>query len=125
MPKPPTSRTTGWRDASGNGCANSLVCPYRAWVYRLGGQLWHVPDEYGFPCLDKSTLGLVEVGAQERAGLVFVTQDDPIPGASLDDLPPALVGEDQSLVSASERIVDVNWKVFVEGQLHELLDSDA
>lgn len=110
-------RHRGTAVASGSGCAKSLVCPYHGWVYRLDGRLRHVPDEHGFPCLDKSTRGLVEVSAQERAGLVFVTQDEPaLPGASLDGLP-QLIGADQSLVGSSELIVEANWKVFVEGFL--------
>jgi phenylpropionate dioxygenase-like ring-hydroxylating dioxygenase large terminal subunit len=109
-------RHRGAAVASGSGCTTSFACPYHAWVYRLDGHLRHVPDEYGFPCIDKDARGLVAVGAEERAGLVFVTQDEPLPGATLDGLPD-LISADQSLVDSSEMIVDVNWKVFVEGFL--------
>jgi phenylpropionate dioxygenase-like ring-hydroxylating dioxygenase large terminal subunit len=110
-------RHRGTAVASGTGCAKSLVCPYHGWVYRLNGELRHVPDEHGFPGLDKSERGLVAVSAEERAGLVFVTQDEPaVPGSSLEGLPP-LVGSDQALVGVNEMPVDCNWKVFVEGFL--------
>lgn len=110
-------RHRGTAVASGSGCAKSLVCPYHGWVYRLDGELRHVPDEHGFPGLDKSTRGLVGVHAEERAGLVFVTQDEPcVPGSSLDPLP-QIVGTDQTLVAANEMVVDVNWKVLLEGFL--------
>jgi phenylpropionate dioxygenase-like ring-hydroxylating dioxygenase large terminal subunit len=110
-------RHRGTQIASGSGCAQSLVCPYHGWVYRLDGALRRVPDEHGFPDLDKDSRGLVAVATEERAGLVFVTQDEPVaPGASLDRLP-ELVGADQALVASSALIVDANWKVFVEGFL--------
>jgi phenylpropionate dioxygenase-like ring-hydroxylating dioxygenase large terminal subunit len=48
---------------------------------------------------------------------VFVTQEGPLHSASLDGLPELIGAADQSLVSSSELIVDVNWKVFVEGFL--------
>lgn len=51
----------------------------------LDGALRHVPGEDGFPGLDKAAHGLVPVAAvQERNGIVFVTQDEP-----LSDGPPA------------------------------------
>src|SRR5688572_23441361 len=40
------------------GRATSLVCPYHGWVYGLDGALRHVPDEYGFPGLERGARGL-------------------------------------------------------------------
>jgi phenylpropionate dioxygenase-like ring-hydroxylating dioxygenase large terminal subunit len=110
-------RHRGTALVSGEGCAQSLVCPYHGWVYRLDGALRHVPDEHGFPGLDRSQRGLVPVSASERAGLVFVNQDGP-PGAAevLDDLP-ELIGADQAVLDSNEIVVDANWKVLVEGFL--------
>ncbi len=101
---------------SDGGCSRSLVCPYHGWVYRLDGALRHVPDEHGFPGLDKSTLGLVEVHAAERGGVVFVSQDAPLDTELLDSVP-ELVGGDQVFLDSSDVAMDVNWKVFVEGFL--------
>jgi phenylpropionate dioxygenase-like ring-hydroxylating dioxygenase large terminal subunit len=111
-----TCRHRGTQIASGSGCAQSLVCPYHGWVYRLDGALRHVPGEHGFPELDKDSRGLVPVATEERAGLVFVTQDEPAVAGALDRLP-ELVAADQMLVGSSALIIDANWKVFVEGFL--------
>lgn len=108
-------RHRGAAVATGSGCARSLVCPFHGWVYRLDGTLRHVPDEYGFPGLDKETRGLVGLEVQERNGLVFVTQDGPRCG-SLDRLP-ALLGPDHELLGSSETVVETNWKVLLEGFL--------
>jgi phenylpropionate dioxygenase-like ring-hydroxylating dioxygenase large terminal subunit len=108
-------RHRGTAVAEGSGCAKSLVCPYHGWVYRLDGELRHVPDEYGFPGLDKTTSGLVEVQAEERGGMVFVTQDAPALG-TLDGAPDVL-GPDHQFVASFEMAVDANWKVFLEGFL--------
>jgi phenylpropionate dioxygenase-like ring-hydroxylating dioxygenase large terminal subunit len=104
--------------ASGEGCSPSLVCPYHGWVYRLDGALRHVPDEHGFPDLDKDARGLVSVAAVEHGGMVFVRQD----GAPLDpEMPdgpvPELLGAHQELVGRAESIVASNWKILVEGFL--------
>lgn len=49
--------------AKDSGCAKALVCPYHGWTYGLDGQLQHIPDEHGFPELDKNEYGLVPVHA--------------------------------------------------------------
>ena len=112
-------RHRGASVVAGNGCAASFACPYHGWVYRLDGTLRHVPDEYGFPGLDRSTRGLVPVQAVEEAGLVWVAEDGgggPDPMASV----PAgsdLIDPDQSLLDSAESVVDANWKVLTEGFL--------
>jgi len=102
------------RIASGTGCANAFICGYHGWTYGLDGALKHVPHERGFPGLDKRAHGLAPVRAEERAGLVFVTQDEP--AASLEELP-SLIGEDQVLYASNENFVEANWKIFLEGFL--------
>ena len=67
-------RHRGTEIANGSGCAKAFVCPYHGWTYRLDGRLGHVTHEDGFPHLDKEKYGLVPVAAEERSGLVFVTQ---------------------------------------------------
>ena len=107
-------RHRGMRVATGSGCANAFMCGYHGWTYGLDGALKHVPHERGFPGLDKSAHGLVPVAAEERAGLVFVTQD--APAAALEELP-ELIGPDQTLYASNENVVEANWKIFLEGFL--------
>jgi|CXWL01.1.fsa_nt_gi phenylpropionate dioxygenase-like ring-hydroxylating dioxygenase large terminal subunit len=105
-------RHRGTQLASGTGCAKSFVCPYHAWTYTLEGRLRHVPHEEGFPGLDKNTHGLVEVHAEEKLGMVFVSQG----GENLVTDPlPILIRPDQPLFATTERELEVNWKVFLEG----------
>jgi phenylpropionate dioxygenase-like ring-hydroxylating dioxygenase large terminal subunit len=57
------------------GCgAKALTCPYHAWVYGLDGSLKAVPGD-GFDGLDRSTMGLRQLPAVERAGLIWVQPD--------------------------------------------------
>ncbi len=107
-------RHRGMRLAEGTGCANAFMCRYHGWTYGLDGALKHVPHESGFPGLDKSSHGLVPVKAEERAGLVFVTQDGE---ANALDALPDLIAKDQMLYASTEREIDANWKIFLEGFL--------
>jgi len=107
-------RHRGMRIAEGTGCTNAFMCRYHGWTYGLDGVLRHVPHEQGFPGLDKSTHGLMPVKAEERAGLVFITQEGE--ANPLDDLPD-LIAKDQVLYATTEREVDANWKIFLEGFL--------
>lgn len=110
-------RHRGTSIASGNGSAASFVCPFHGWVYRLDGALRHVPDEYGFPGLEKSQRGLVAVQAIERGGLVWVDQDGQHAQASQLDALPELIGTGQRHIASSANVVEANWKVLVEGFL--------
>lgn len=105
-------RHRGMQVAQGAGCAKSFVCPYHAWTYTLEGKLRHVPHEEGFPGLDKGTRGLAPVHAEERLGMIFVSQEAPI--GKIDALP-QLIRPDQPLYATNERELEVNWKVFLEG----------
>src|SRR5207247_1672228 len=107
-------RHRGTQLVDGSGCEKAFVCPYHGWTYGLDGALRHVPDEDGFPGLEKSTRGLVPVETAETSGVVFVTQD--APGARLEALPP-LIPSDRRLVATFARDVPANWKVVVEGFL--------
>jgi phenylpropionate dioxygenase-like ring-hydroxylating dioxygenase large terminal subunit len=110
-------RHRGMRLADGAGCTKAFVCPYHAWTYRLDGALSHIPYAAGFPDVDKGTHGLVPVHAEEKSGLVFVTQiEHPIGAGALDGLPD-LIAADQRIFATNESASDVNWKVFMEGNL--------
>ncbi len=110
-------RHRGAEVASGMGCTKAFVCPYHGWTYRLDGRLAGVPHERGFPEIDKSAHGLVPVLAQERSGIVFITQsgepsaDDPGEGL------PDLIGADQDLIDTHDNEADFNWKVSIEGSI--------
>ncbi len=108
-------RHRGMQLARGSGCAKAFVCGYHGWTYQLDGKLRHVPHEHGFPGLDKNLHGLVPVSAEERLGLVFVTQDEPrLDDDSLDELPD-LISPEQQLFATSERVTQANWKILLEG----------
>lgn len=108
-------RHRGMQVASGSGNAPAFACRYHGWTYALDGQLRQLPGEAGFPGLDKTCHGLVPVAVEERLGLVFITQDEPLErDASLDGLPP-LIGPGWEVLAARERVVEANWKVMLEG----------
>jgi phenylpropionate dioxygenase-like ring-hydroxylating dioxygenase large terminal subunit len=111
-------RHRGTQLVAGEGCKPSFVCPYHGWTYRLDGGLHHVPHAHGFPGLDLGKSGLREVRCEERHGLVFITQEDPAPGAeSAFAGLPELLGEGQRLLGSNQIEFDVNWKVYLEGFL--------
>jgi phenylpropionate dioxygenase-like ring-hydroxylating dioxygenase large terminal subunit len=105
-------RHRGVQLADGAGCVRSFVCPYHAWTYELDGRLRHIPHEAGFPGVDKATHGLVPVRCEERSGLVFVTQDEPLPGPP--DPLPAMFKPGAPLFATREVEFEVNWKVLLE-----------
>lgn len=67
------------------GTVSRLTCFYHLWSYDTKGRCVDIPREEGYAPtgLDKSTLGLREVRAESRSGMVFVSLDDAAP--SLDD----------------------------------------
>jgi phenylpropionate dioxygenase-like ring-hydroxylating dioxygenase large terminal subunit len=54
------------------GKARTLSCPYHKWTYDLDGNLRGLPQAAGFGDIDKNSLGLVELPAFERFGLIWV-----------------------------------------------------
>ena len=99
----------------------SFTCPYHAWTYELDGKLRGIscPASFGSP--DKSELGLVEIDAVERHGLIFVA---PKPGLRIDwdaFIGPALAAElphwDFGSLAASNAgpiMLEGNWKLVFE-----------
>jgi phenylpropionate dioxygenase-like ring-hydroxylating dioxygenase large terminal subunit len=102
--------------ANGAGCAKAFVCRYHGWTYGLDGCLRHVPDEHGFPMLDKTGRGLIPLATQERHGIVFVNQDGPQVATDVADLP-ELIPAAYGLVTTTELDVKANWKILAEGFL--------
>jgi phenylpropionate dioxygenase-like ring-hydroxylating dioxygenase large terminal subunit len=110
-------RHRGTELVGGRGCARSFTCPYHGWNYGLDGGLRAVPHEYGFPGLDRSERGLVEVASHERGGLLFVTQMPPALEEAAESVPDELIPAAYRLVDAQEYEVPVNWKIQAEGFL--------
>jgi phenylpropionate dioxygenase-like ring-hydroxylating dioxygenase large terminal subunit len=99
----------------GSGCARSWSCPYHGWTYRTDGSLLQVPDEYGFPGLDRSARGLVEVIAVEHGGLVFVCQEGDSKQSGATAAIHDWIATDRRLLGTAQFEVDANWKVLTEG----------
>ncbi len=106
-------RHRGMQVAEGSGCKKAFACRYHGWTYGLDGALKRIPHEEGFPGLDKATHGLVPVHAEERSGIVFVTQEPA--GKALEALPPLITPGQRIFAEPQETVVDANWKIFLEG----------
>lgn len=106
-------RHRGMPLADGEGCARGFNCPYHAWSYGLDGRLKYIPGADGFPDVDKESHGLVPVKAEEKFGIVFVTQDDAVSTAALDEAPQVLY-PDQALLDSFELTDEANWKLLAE-----------
>ncbi len=50
----------------------AFTCKFHAWSYNLEGALVSVPDEEGFPTLDKSTIGLTQFPCDTWQGFIFI-----------------------------------------------------
>lgn len=106
----------------GAGKANRLTCPYHAWSYDLQGSLKGVYGEKSFGEIDRESLGLRRLWAEERAGIIFVGLT---PGMTHDltdwlgDLEPLLAGlglADLHHFSTKE-LPGTNYKVILDGFL--------
>ena len=106
-------RHRGMMLAEGSGKTHNFVCGYHSWAYGLDGALKHVPGDGGFPDLDRQAHGLVPVHTEERGGLVFVTQKDPISPGALESLPD-LIQPGQEVFEYTSFTDDANWKLLLE-----------
>ncbi len=106
-------RHRGMQVASGSGCARAFVCPYHAWTYGTEGELRHIPGHSGFPGIDLVENGLVEIGALEKGGLVYVNQSGPVNAGDL-QAAPELIHDDQQYFDQSEYVDPANWKLIAE-----------
>ena len=106
-------RHRGMQVAKDSGCARAFVCPYHAWTYGLDGELRHIPGHAGFPGVELEDNGLVEVGAMEKGGLVYVNQGGPVDASMLEDMPD-LFATEQEYFDQSEYTDEANWKLLAE-----------
>ncbi len=100
-----------------HGSATRFTCPFHGWTYKPDGQLAAITEAGKFGALNRSCMGLIELPAVERYGMLWV---HPQPGAVLDV--DALLGEFASeiagfhcetLVHRGGRQLDnrMNWKL--------------
>ena len=106
-------RHRGMMLVEGSGTVGGFICPYHAWAYGLDGRLRAVAGDQGFPGLDTAAHGLVQVHAQERGGLVFVTQKEAISQGALADFPD-LMAPGQEVFEYSSFTDEANWKLLLE-----------
>jgi phenylpropionate dioxygenase-like ring-hydroxylating dioxygenase large terminal subunit len=110
-------RHRGVQVLEGAGCKKAMTCRYHAWTYDLQGRLRAIPDDEGFPGLDKSQHGLVPVSAFEQGGLVYLTQEgSSVPDQNLEALPD-FSKPPWRFVQTVEQDFDANWKIVAEGFL--------
>jgi len=115
-------RHRGATIADGRGCAQTLVCNYHGWSYRLDGSIAHIPHDDGFPEGIADDRSLVEVASCEANGLIIVagSDGDGEPTASGIDAPQLLLADtlaDHRLVTTTREEQPINWKVLIEQTL--------
>ena len=117
-------RHRGHPVASGQGCRETLQCPYHAWTYNLDGTLRRAPRAEREADFDPSGLSLRPVSVDTWGPFVFVNPDTDAPAlaSTLGDLP-ALVAESGidldrlRFHSHDEWTINSNWKVAIENFL--------
>ncbi len=104
------------------GKANTFACPYHSWTYDLDGALRGVPQPAGFPELDKSSRGLLELPAFERFGLIWVRPEACEDEIDIDAWLAPMAEQLQSLDLAAHVIyrewsiaTDMSWRLALEG----------
>jgi phenylpropionate dioxygenase-like ring-hydroxylating dioxygenase large terminal subunit len=104
------------------GKANTISCPYHGWTYDLDGKLRGIRQPAGFDQLNKESLGLVEIPAFERFGLIWVR---PSAGDDEVDIDAWLqpMAEQLNSIDLHQHIIfrewsihrDMSWRIALEG----------
>ncbi|MFT7582251.1 MAG: choline monooxygenase [Myxococcota bacterium] len=108
--------------AVGSGNAETLVCAYHGWRYRLDGRLASAPRMAGSQRLDRAALSLVPMGIAVWGPLVWIHLD-PVaehPASTHPEVDAALALTDWGDLHFARRdVYDLacNWKVFVDNYL--------
>ena len=108
----------------GEGCRETLQCPYHAWTYNLDGTLRRAPRSEREPGFDPEELSLLPVSVGTWGPFVFVNADrdaEPLESV-LGELPSIVAksGLDLDAVrfhSHHEWPIAANWKVVIENYL--------
>ena len=104
----------GMKVADGSGCKKkAFICPYHAWAYGLNGKLKNIPGQEAFPNLDNDNLGLSEISAIEKGGIVYVMQEGKIEDHMLENAIDFFEPE-QKMFSYGEVVDEANWKLLTE-----------
>jgi len=109
---------------SGEGCRETLQCPYHAWTYDLDGSLRRAPRSEREPGFDPAGFSLLPVSVGTWGPFVFVNLDrdaEPLE-ESLGELPSIVVGSGVDLDSVRfhshhEWTIAANWKIAMENYL--------
>ena len=108
-----------WEEKGHNG---RFSCPYHAWTYGSAGELMSVPDEQGFPDLDKQESGLTRVACDVWEGLVFINLD-PSPRQTLAEYLGPVASRLEGIpfdaypyAARVNAVIDTNWKLALEAQ---------
>lgn len=108
----------------GEGCRETLQCPYHAWTYNLDGSLRRAPRSEREPGFDPAGLSLLPVSVGTWGPFVFVNPDhDAGPLEDALGKLPSIVGQsglDLNAVrfhSHHEWPIAANWKVVMENYL--------
>jgi phenylpropionate dioxygenase-like ring-hydroxylating dioxygenase large terminal subunit len=108
----------------GEGCRETLQCPYHAWTYNLDGTLRRAPRSEREPGFDPEGLSLLPVSVGTWGPFVFVNPDrDAEPLASVLGELPAIVAESGLELDAvrfhshHEWPIAANWKIVMENYL--------
>ena len=117
-------RHRGHLVVSGEGCRETLQCPYHAWTYDLDGTLRKAPRAEREPGFDPAGLSLLPVSVGTWGPFVFVNPDpdaEPLE-ATLGELPAIVSGSGVDLDtirfhSHHEWPILANWKVAMENFL--------
>jgi phenylpropionate dioxygenase-like ring-hydroxylating dioxygenase large terminal subunit len=117
-------RHRGFPVADGDGCRETIQCPYHAWTYGLDGRLRAAPRSEEEPEFPRGELGLVPAAVGTWGPFVFVnTGPDPEPLADALGSMPAQVAElgldVDGLVHHTrwEAELEANWKIVCENFL--------
>lgn len=110
------------------GNRKAIVCPYHSWSYESNGKLLNVPFEKGFDnceAVDCENRNLIELPADERAGLLLVILELPEgadPAKLFDDAMPVELVQELDKYSLGQHVciaqqtlrIDANWKLGVD-----------
>lgn len=108
--------------SEGHGNCPRFTCKYHGWTFGQDGRLIGVSEASKFGAVDKTELGLRELPANERAGMIFVSLT---PGApmDIDHFTRGYLEDFEGLGLADwtylgNRVIEgANWKVAIDGYL--------
>lgn len=106
--------------AEGCGKAKMFACPYHAWTYNLDGSLKGIPDARSFDGVDKSELGLTEIPALDKDGMIWIGPLDrttPMPENPMGSLSEEFSEWDfgsYHFFGSYQMVKPMNWKLVID-----------